>query len=1049
VDLGTVRSEVDVVGFGRPATSALARRLTAVKAAPGGHPLDPVTVIVPSNTTGLSARRLLTMDRANLANVQFVTPFRLAELLGASRLGGRRPLTNPVLGAAVRAALAAAPGRFAEVADHQATAAAVAAVHAELSRATGETRARIAAASARGAEVARLLGEVAGRLGEFSDEDDLARAAAEVVAVDGVPALGAVVWHLPGRLSPAMAALVRDVMAAAGEHGRAAVVLGVTGDDAADEAVLDLVRGCGFEVPMMGGLEEPVSVPTASRIVSVSDPDEEVRQVVREIVELVAAGTPLDRIVVFRPTAGSYGRTLIEQLDGAGIPHNGPSARRLADTVAGRTLLGALALSRGGWGRGDVLALLAEAPVRDASGRTASARRWDAMSRRAGVIGGLDDWHGKLDRQAAIFQRQLDQLGVTGDDAVERRRRGITADLDTNRAVLAFVDGLAAAVGAVDAATTWQGRAAAAQVLLARLLGPEERRIRWPELEVAAAQRVDEALTRLAALDAIDPDPSRTTFELALATELEVPVGRVGRFGQGVLVTPLATAVGHDAEAVFVLGMAEGTCPSFRRERALLPDTDRRLATAGELPTSDDQLVDQRRDYLAALAAGREHRVLLFPRGDLRGRRDRVASRWLLESAGALAGRPVFSSDVPGLPDEVVHAIPSYAAGVARAAVHGSVDERDVAALLATAELSNHPLATGDLGRGFEARAARQGTAFTIWDGNLAGHHVPSPATGTPLSPSRLEAWAACPFRYFLGNVLRLGERDDPERIVELSPAERGTLVHHVLEQFFREVLDRAGGPPSPDEAWTAADHERVAELAHAAFDDVEQRGLTGRPLMWHRTQTDVLADLDRFLVEDDEHRRRLRATPVQVEMAFGLDGRPPLTIELPSGRRLTFRGKADRVDRTEAGELVVLDYKTGSGTAYKDLSDPVKEGQLLQLGIYAEAARAEVGGAAPVDARYWMVSERGDFKKHGYPWTGETRQRFLDVAEAIVDGIESGLFPARPGEYDAFWGRHENCRYCEFDRVCPRDREDHERATAGAPELTLLDRLRMKASQP
>jgi hypothetical protein len=51
--------EVEVVGFGRPATEALARRLAGAKA--GGHPLDPITVLVPSNTAGLSARRLLTV----------------------------------------------------------------------------------------------------------------------------------------------------------------------------------------------------------------------------------------------------------------------------------------------------------------------------------------------------------------------------------------------------------------------------------------------------------------------------------------------------------------------------------------------------------------------------------------------------------------------------------------------------------------------------------------------------------------------------------------------------------------------------------------------------------------------------------------------------------------------------------------------------------------------------------------------------------------------------------------------------------------------------
>lgn len=1048
---GNEEIDVELVAFGRPATSALARRIRAAKEA--GHPLDPVTVLVPSNTAGLSARRLLTRGDAasglapvNLANVSFVTPFRLAELFGAARMGDRRPLTNPVLAAAVRSVLAEQPGHFGGVADHAATAAAVASVYAELSRALPATREAIAAASGRGAEVVRVVEAVRARLAGFSDEDDLARAAAG--AVDGA-ALGSLVWHLPDRLTPAMEALLSSALAAASS---AAVIVGVTGVGEVDDAVLETVRACGAVVP--SGLSRPsggaddVAVPTATRIVSVSDPDEEVRQVVREVVQLAAAGTPLDRIAIFRPTPGSYARTLIEHLDGAGIPHNGPGAQRLADTVAGRTLLRALALPREQWGRGAVVALVAEAPVR-AEGRLASPRQWDAISRKAGVVGGLDDWRAKLAAHTAALEANLGDLcDLDETDARATPRRIATErELATTAQMTGFVESVAASLAALEAAPSWSARAAVAQGLLVDLLGHEQRRVAWPEAEVAAAGRVDAALARLGSLDDLERSPSRSTFELAVAAELDAPVGRVGRFGDGVLVAPLATSVGYDVDAVFVLGMAEGTCPALRRDGALLPDSDRRLAEAGDLVTSDDRLRAQQRSYLAALAAGRVARVLTWPRGDLRARRERLPSRWLLESASALAGRQVFSSDVPSLPDEVVHVVESYAAGVARAPVHGAVGDRDVAMLLASPDPLHHPLTDGPIALGFEARAARAGAAFTKWDGNLAGHAVPSPATGTPMSPSRLETWAGCPFAYFLGSVLRLGERDDPERIVEISAADRGTLIHEVLERFIAEVLDRPV-PPAPTDRWTAADRARVVEIAEDEFAKVEGRGLSGRPLHWRRTKAEVLADLDVFLTKDDEHRAGGGLRPVQVEMAFGLAGEEPLSIPLSGGRVLTFRGKVDRVDVDAEGRPVVLDYKTGSAKKYDGLDeDPVGEGQILQLGIYAEAARARLGHEE-VEARYWMISPRGAWKQPGYAWTEERRERFLAVAETIVDGIESGVFPARPGDYDSFWGVHENCRYCEFDRLCPRDRDDHERATAGAPELTLLGRLKQAVEE-
>ena len=145
----------------------------------------------------------------------------------------------------------------------------------------------------------------------------------------------------------------------------------------------------------------------------------------------------------------------------------------------------------------------------------------------------------------------------------------------------------------------------------------------------------------------------------------------------------------------------------------------------------------------------------------------------------------------------------------------------------------------------------------------------------------------------------------------------------------------------------------------------------------------------------------------------------------------------------------MVLDYKTGSAKRYKELAkDPVRAGTALQLGVYAEAARAQLG-AHEVDSYYWAISVKEKFGQLGYPWTEDRRSRFLDVTETIVEGIEAGLFPAQPGEYDSFWGRHDGCGFCDFDRVCPRDRDDDQRATAGAPELGLLERLKLPQVEP
>ncbi len=1043
---------VRAVPFGRPATEALA---TAISAAQEGHPLDPVSVVVPSNLAGLSARRTIAsglLGGTGLANVSFVTPFRLAELLGAGQVGGRRPLTNPVLAAAVRATLRDEPGAFAPVAGHHATHAALAGVYGELSHVAPETLDRIAAASGRGREVVRLLLAVRARLGSFYDEDDLA-AAAEARVMAGrtpgpgasLPQLGHVIWHLPGRLTPALARLMRAVLAGT----PATVIAGMTGDEDADRAVRQACAAAGVDLSAEAGEKPTPQPPTASTIVSVSDADEEVRAVVRRVVALAESGTPLHRIGIFHPSRDPYARTLNEQLDAAGVPHNGPSRTPLSDTVAGRTLLRGLALAGEGWGRAALVALVSGAPVRH--GRTgAPVSRWDAVSRAAGVVEGLDDWRTRLPALATRLRADRARLEAEGETSAGRLD-ALARDAEAADELGAFVDDLAAVVAAVDQAGGWAGRTRAARDLLGHLLPPEQHRTRWPATEIDAAERVDAALGRLATLDELEPDPSSETFAAAVVAELDGPAGRVGRFGDGVLHGPLASAVGLDLDAVFVLGMAEGACPRVARPPALLPEEDRELATLGELAGAEDRLADQHRDLLAALAAAADptQRVLVYPRGDLRAGRTRLPSRWLLESASALAGHSLRSSEFGGLGAPLVEVVPSFVRGVADAPVKASAAERDLAALhshvAGGGDAAAHTVAAGDVAAGLACRRARSGPAFTEWDGNLAGHAVPSPATGDAMSASRLQAWAGCPFAYLLAYVLHLSERDDPERVIEIGAMDKGSLVHEVLERFVAEAVVRPAGPPARGEAWTAADRDRLRAIAAEVFDEFEARGVTGRPLTWRLTKEKVLADLDELLEHDRRHRAAHGVVPVAVEMPFGMDGVAPLVVALPSGRQLRFRGRIDRVD-AGPGVHVVIDYKTGKGKKYKDLGgdgDPVLAGTTLQLGLYAEAARATLGAEA-VEAYYWLATSDGEYAKRGYPWTEERRARFLEVLEAVVDGIESGTFPAQPGEYDAFFRKHQNCRFCEFDRVCPRDRDDHTEAKAGAPELGVLARLQV-----
>ena len=123
--------------------------------------------------------------------------------------------------------------------------------------------------------------------------------------------------------------------------------------------------------------------------------------------------------------------------------------------------------------------------------------------------------------------------------------------------------------------------------------------------------------------------------------------------------------------------------------------------------------------------------------------------------------------------------------------------------------------------------------------------------------------------------------------------------------------------------------------------------------------------------------------------------------MPLDDGRVVRVRGKADRVDRRANGDLVVIDYKTGSERTYKSLSHeaPVTAGTHLQLPVYAHAARAAFGvPGTRVEAYYWFVG-RGKNHRIGYVVDGPVDDVFAATVRTIVDGIEAGVFPARPAE--------------------------------------------------
>ena len=1007
---------LQITGYGEAAHAALASAVEHYKRA---DPLRSVSVIVPSNYMGVAARRALG-QRHGVAAVTFLTPYRLAELLGSAAVAalGKRPISTPVLAGAVRAVLGREPGRFEGVHNHPATERALVKAHRALSEVPPPALAKLSGASARTADVVRIYHAVNSEIeAKYSNEQDLINAAVEAIrgGASTLAGLGPAILFLPQRMNTNQIRLLTTI----GNHHELHIIAGASGVPEADAPVRLAVEQLGIEWSAQSSIKAPV----ADRALSVSDADDEVRHAVRSIVEASLEGIPFNRCAMLYGSHDPYARMIADAFDAAGIEWFGQSVRTTESSLLGRALLGMLGLSDHDFSRHDVCGWLASAPVRRADNRQVPVAAWERASRAAGIVSGLDQWSSRLAR--LVDDLNADAARFERDEEHEWRVRRLHNEATHASELAGFVAKLAADLHP-GSQKSWSGIASWCRKLIRTYLGSEASRDDWPAHEQRAAERIDAAIERIGDLDGIDPSPSVAAFRRALELELSDDLGHQGAFGHGVLVGPVSLGVGLELDRVIVLGLAEGTMPGRHRDDPLLPDHIR-VAAGTDLPTRAERIHDTHRALLGVMTAAK-HILFTFPRGDLRKNAQRAPSRWLLDTCEARDGvRPTAEDLARGTGDWLVE-VPSFVAGLRSVRFPAHNQEYDMRAVLDWAE-DGHGIFEAppviqrqELSRGVELIAGRYSNRFTRFDGNLV-NEVSSAAReslkakGKETSASRLELWAKCPHAYFVRYVLGINPVEPPEEQYRISPLEFGTLFHLVLERWIQEAQAN-DALPAPDEPWSDSDVARLIEIGTEEAKRLEHRGLVGRAVYWQRDKQLFLDDLRKFSQFDFEQRIDSATSPIASELRFGVPAsdRGAVTIALPNGRTLNLRGAIDRVDEDTEGNLLVIDYKTGSSRKYKNLhEEPLGGGTSLQLVLYALAARQLLNRAnAPTFGSYWFVTRKGGFEPHGYSITPELEAEGLSTVASIIDSIESGLFPAHPAPPQ--FRPWVDCHFCEPD---------------------------------
>ena len=769
--------------------------------------------------------------------------------------------------------------------------------------------------------------------------------------------------------------------------------------------------------------------------IGVPDVAQEVRSVVREIVEQARSGKRFAQMaVVFEDD--SYASRIAEALELADIPVSGPDRTALSDAPEGQFVTGLLDIFENDFSRLDLTAWLSSAPVKDPKDDlVVPASRWDAISRTAGVTSSVNDsWTPRLNRYARNIVRHAersDRLDEGRANEVEAAR----SDARYADRLKDFVAGLAERKPSI-AEDSWLGfgkwlRAMVDDYLLTSSDDAQK------ESRTSRTDRLFSLIEKLESLETLGSKlPTYAHCAGVLREQLDRRSAGLKSLGLGVYVGPVWTAAGCPFDAVFVLGMSEGRYPSAGLSDPLLPDPVKRVIDPdGSYLTTIERRVEESEQSFVSVLESAGQVFLYWPSGVPGESREQGPARWFLEAARQVSGEnllqagDLLKSEYSGV--KIVRG-----RGSSLGSFEHASDTHDFDVLTAQSwqggrdEVLQFPLVQDSQSFSDSVRfeMARDDSEWTLYDGKIDLEGVESELGETVGSATAFETYAACPYRYFLSRRLRIAPTESPEVEIGLDPIAFGSLIHAVLEEF---SLWRMGDEFVSEQPDRQSQEDRMKAVVEKHIELLKEETPGRSDGAWRIEQTRAWLVLRQWLRREPVVIGDTGMRQIEAEYSFGRDDETPaIEVRTASGHSVKFSGQVDRVDISDDGRRVIIyDYKSGSNVPYSGLDrDPTKRGTKLQLPIYSKAI-AEKHADADISAAYWFVRESGndEFKPSPGKYEKDRAESALaEVVETIIEGIDGGVFPARPGGATSIPGRgrsFESCAYCEYERVCPRSK--------------------------
>jgi RecB family exonuclease len=253
------------------------------------------------------------------------------------------------------------------------------------------------------------------------------------------------------------------------------------------------------------------------------------------------------------------------------------------------------------------------------------------------------------------------------------------------------------------------------------------------------------------------------------------------------------------------------------------------------------------------------------------------------------------------------------------------------------------------------------------------------------------------------------------DHVVRLSPSTLQTLADCPL----RWLLERHGGSDGRDV------RSAIGSLVHALVADPEMREgqmVAELERLWEKLPFESAWYADNELARHRlmlstfaQWREQTRGQLTEVGTEVDVDG-----VLDCDGAAVRVRGRLDRLERDEAGRLVVVDIKTGKSPVTKDDAQRHAQLAMYQLAI-AEGLLPE--GDTPGGGRLVYLGKTGSAgptERQQDPLTADSRGQWRELVGTAAAATQGPQFLARI---------NDGCAHCPVRQNCPA-----QASTDGAP---------------